>query len=229
MIFLFDIDGTLIRTDHVGRRAFERACDEHLGHTGTLESIRLDGKTDPGILDEVFLQWQGRDATAEEHEAILGKYLDYLAEALPSAQYEVLPGVVEVLDELDRRGAPLGLATGNHVRGAEIKLSRGDLWRRFRFGGFGSDAKERSELVRVGVQRGRAHARDVEARRAIWVIGDTPRDIHAAHAAGARALGVATGSFDEAALREAGADRTVPDLRSFWSVFEDAEDRLQDA
>lgn len=46
----------------------------------------------------------------------------------------------------------------------------------------------------------------------IFVVGDTPRDIEAAHAVGCTAIGVATGHFDEAALRAAGADDVIPTL-----------------
>lgn len=215
MIFLFDIDGTLIRSDGAGRRSFERACDEHLGVDGALGDIRLDGKTDPAILDEVFSVHRGRAATTAERTAILDRYLGYLETVLPTARYEVLPGVEAVLDHLDAAGAVLGLATGNLERGAEIKLRRGDLWRRFRFGGYGSDHAERAELVRIGIQRGRALApRPVEDRE-IWVIGDTPRDIAAAHAAGCLALGVATGSYSEAELAASGADATTDTLVSW--------------
>lgn len=226
MILLFDIDGTLIRTDGCGRRSFERACDEQLGLCGALDGIRLDGKTDPGILDEVFEAHLGRPPTAAEHDAILDKYLDYLAEALPTAEYQVLPGVVELLDELATRRLPVGLATGNHVRGAQLKLERGDLWRHFAFGGFGSDAKERSVLVAEGVRRARQHVGDSAGARVVWVIGDTPRDIAAAHAAGCKAVGVATGSYAVEALREAGADRVVATLVELRSVLEDGEDLL---
>ena len=48
----------------------------------------------------------------------------------------------------------------------------------------------------------------------ILVIGDTPLDIQAAHAAGCTAIGVATGKFDEAGLREAGADHVLATLES---------------
>ena len=43
----------------------------------------------------------------------------------------------------------------------------------------------------------------------ILVIGDTPLDVDAAHAAGCTALGVATGHFDAAALKDAGADHVI--------------------
>jgi phosphoglycolate phosphatase len=44
------------------------------------------------------------------------------------------------------------------------------------------------------------------------VIGDTPLDIEAAHAAGCTAVGVATGHYDVDALREASADHVLSTL-----------------
>ena len=46
----------------------------------------------------------------------------------------------------------------------------------------------------------------------VFVIGDTPRDIDAAHAAGCSAIGVATGHYDAAELRHAGADHVLGTL-----------------
>lgn len=46
----------------------------------------------------------------------------------------------------------------------------------------------------------------------VYVIGDTPLDIQAAHAAGCTAVAVATGRYDSAALREAGADHVLETL-----------------
>src|SRR5262249_60097846 len=110
------------------------------------------------------------------------------------AAYQTRPGVLAALDHLDERGALLGLATGNIERGAEIKLTHGDLWRRFRLGGFGSDSADRAELVARAIERGERHAgRALDRRREIIVIGDTPKDVAAAHACGVPAIGGATG------------------------------------
>jgi hypothetical protein len=101
--------------------------------------------------------------------------------------------------------------------------SRGDLWRRFGFGGYGSDAHERADLVRVAIARGHAHERAAGrtfAREEIFVIGDTPRDISAAHAAGATAIAVATGAFTLAELQEAGADAAYPSLKEWLATLE---------
>jgi phosphoglycolate phosphatase-like HAD superfamily hydrolase len=61
------------------------------------------------------------------------------------------------------------------------------------------------------------HGRAVDARD-VTIIGDTPHDVDCAHAAGARVIAVATGKFGIDALREAGADLAVADLRDTASL-----------
>jgi phosphoglycolate phosphatase len=51
------------------------------------------------------------------------------------------------------------------------------------------------------------------------VIGDTPLDISAARSAGARAVGVATGSYSADDLAGAGADAVLPDLTDTTTVL----------
>src|SRR6185312_13022334 len=99
------------------------------------------------------------------------------------------------------------------------KLTRGDLWRRFGFGGYGSDAALRAELVRIAIERGVARAGRSFMRDEIWVIGDTPKDIAAAHAAGARAVAVATGWYSIEQLRDAGADAAHPTMAEWLATL----------
>jgi phosphoglycolate phosphatase-like HAD superfamily hydrolase len=215
MLYLFDLDGTIMTYAGSGGRAFERACFELLGIPRALERITLHGNTDPSILDEACRIALGRGPTPEEQEAVLARYVERLGEELAQVTVEVLPGVRELLARLGARGALVGLATGNVVDGARLKLSAAGLWDRFAFGGFGSDAAERAELVRVAIGRAeRLAARAIE-RSAIAVIGDTPRDIAAARAVGARAIGVATGMHDTAALLAAGADEVHETLVTY--------------
>ncbi len=212
MIFLFDIDGTLISAHGAGRRAFERALIDTADLPRGLAGIALDGKTDPLILDEAYAA-AGRDApTDEDRRLVFAAYLAYLDEELVKGSYRVLPGVERVLARLESSGAHLGLQTGNLEEGARRKLTFGSLWHRFGFGGFGSDAHAREDLVRIAIARGHARAGRVVDPEHIWVIGDTPRDISAAQAAGARTVGVATGSYDIAALQAAGAELAVETL-----------------
>jgi phosphoglycolate phosphatase-like HAD superfamily hydrolase len=206
MLVLFDIDGTLIKTGGAGIRALDRACAE-LGIERAMDGISAAGKTDPLILSEIFQRRLGREPSAGEIDAVLERYVGFLAEEIErTTKYQVLPGVGAALDLLDARGATVGLATGNVERGAEIKLRRGDLWRRFRFGGYGSDAADRAQLVARAIERAGARFEQV------IVIGDTERDVAAAHACKARAIGVATGPCSTADLAAAGADWTLETL-----------------
>jgi phosphoglycolate phosphatase-like HAD superfamily hydrolase len=214
MLLLFDIDGTLVSSDGAGRRAFDAACFELLQIEGALDGIKLDGMTDPVLLHMVYERHYGRAPSDHESRAVLERYVMLLAPEVQKSKYVVHEGVPEAM-QLAARGHVLGLATGNLREGARIKLERCDLWKHFAFGGFSSDASERSEIVRTAIARGRAAGGDGE----VWVIGDTPRDVAAAHAAGARALGVATGSYSVEDLQGCGADLAVPTLRSWLATL----------
>lgn len=203
-------------SDGSGRRAFDRACFEVLGIERALDGVALHGNTDPLILDEACSRGLGRGPSAGEAEQVMARYLERLEEELrrPGA-VRVLPSVTEVLDRLAGRGAQIGLATGNVEGGALRKLRAAGLWERFAFGGYGSDSGERAELIGVAIERAERHGGRAIERREVAVIGDTPRDVHAARTAGVRAVGVATGIHDAAALAAAGADEVHETLATF--------------
>jgi phosphoglycolate phosphatase len=58
------------------------------------------------------------------------------------------------------------------------------------------------------------------------LVGDTPLDVAAALATGARAVGVATGSFPAADLTAAGAHTVLPDLTDTSLVLAAVTGRL---
>ena len=125
----------------------------------------------------------------------------------------ILPGVSEALGALlPRRDVFLALLTGNYARAAEIKLAHFGLWQHFPCGAFGEDAVERWQLVQVAADRARALGSPVTDPRDMWVIGDTPLDVEAAHKAGVRCVGVATGGSTVEVLARAGADVAVDRL-----------------
>jgi len=202
-LFLFDIDGTLISADGAGRRALERAFLVRHGRAGALE-FRFDGMTDPGIMEQALTRMGfASSSIAQESQHLLELYLEALAEEVVSTEhYRVHPGVEQILSELAvQEGVAIGLGTGNLERGARIKLRRGSLDRHFAFGGFGSDHGVRSELLRIGAERGAALLNRPRSACRVVVIGDTPKDIEAAHAIGAECLAVATGHYGESELQ----------------------------
>jgi phosphoglycolate phosphatase-like HAD superfamily hydrolase len=206
-VLLFDIDGTLITTGGVGRRAIQRAFAARYGSTESL-SFSFGGMTDRAIIRDALAvtspDLQGAELQTEI-ERVIEQYLEVLEEeARQSDALRVHAGVQAALDaSLARVGCAVGLGTGNVKRGAGIKLSRVGLYGSFRFGGFGCDHIDRAELLRIGAQRGADQLAAPLAECRVVVIGDTPKDVRAAQAIGAESIAVATGASTLEELRAA--------------------------
>jgi phosphoglycolate phosphatase len=212
-IVLFDIDGTLVSTGGAGAVAWKRAFEELHGIPADIGEFTDAGMTDPDVGARTFKAVLHRDPTPHELTQLIQRRLEHLPEAVAESKgYKVLPGVPERLRQLSHDGHLLGIITGNGDGAAHIKLARGDLNRWFSFGAYAGAGLERSDIVREAVRRGEAMVgRDVPNTE-IYVIGDTPLDIEAAHAAGCTAIAVATGHYDRAALEDAGADHVLETL-----------------
>jgi phosphoglycolate phosphatase-like HAD superfamily hydrolase len=221
-LVLFDIDGTLLLTDGAGRRAIRRAMAATLGGAGLVDGVRFDGKTDPQIVRELLQAAQHHHA--EDVERIWGLCEEYVAllesELSLSASVRLLDGVETLLEALDQRtDTVLGLLTGNMAAGARLKLTYAGLDPdRFRVGAFGSDAMERRELPAFAARRASAIMGTPPSGQAMVIIGDTPNDMVCGADLGARAIGVATGSYTGNDLRDAGAFAVFDDLSDTEAV-----------
>jgi phosphoglycolate phosphatase-like HAD superfamily hydrolase len=215
-LVLFDIDGTLVLTGGAGLRAMNRACEELVGHPDALAGIPVAGRTDRVILSDV-----ARQAARELDEDLLAtlrdRYVTHLADEIRhrgQGVKDVLPGIRDLLEALAARpDVFLGLVTGNFEAGARIKLEHFDLWRYFRCGAYADDAADRNALVPFAVDRARACGLPELGAEHVLVVGDTPHDVACARAVSAVAVGVATGGFSAAQLRDCGADAVFEDLR----------------
>jgi len=196
--YLFDIDGTLLRSrDRVHVESFASSVHRVTGFEITLAGIVLHGSTDTAILREACNQAGIPTHLLEERtEAILEAMRLSVLERRHELNLVRMPGVEQVLDHLARRGALLGVATGNLEVIGWVKVEQAGLREWFRFGGFSDHFPIRSELVGHAADK----AREMAGRGAsICVVGDTPRDIEAARANFLSVIAVATGnySFDE--------------------------------
>ena len=202
VLYLFDIDGTLLHAHGSGRGAFDAVMHELHGVADASNGIRYGGKTDHAIVEEIFVARLGRSATDAERAAFLAAYIPRLQRMLGEQGVEVLAGVVDALQFLAGRGdSRLGIATGNIREGAAAKLSAAGLETWFDVGGYGCDSVLRAELVARAIERGR-EGRDVKE---VVVVGDTIYDIAAARACGATVCAVATGSDPADKLGDADA------------------------
>ena len=216
---LWDIDGTLLVTGGAGAVAWQRAFEEQWGVEANIEEHTQAGMTDPEIAAIIFREVIGREGTDQERAAAIAGYLSHLEDAVAESNgYRVMAGIEETLPRLAEQGVLQGIVTGNIEAAAHIKLARANLNRFFHFGGYGSDASDRTEVTRKALERGGAVlGGPLDLSEAISV-GDTPRDVEAGHGAGIRVVGVATGAYTVDQQRQAGADWPVEDVLQGFPV-----------
>jgi phosphoglycolate phosphatase len=222
-LVLFDIDGTLLRSDGAGKRAIHRALLEVFGATGPAD-YHFDGKTDRQIVRELMRFEGHRDEHIDASmQRLLELYLGYLHEELATStgRARLLPGVATLLDALElRQDIILGLLTGNLEGGARAKLAAVGLeFDRFRIGAFGSDHEHRPELPAIARTRTKGQLGIDIRGEAMLVIGDTPADLTCGRSLGANAIGVATGRFSVEELLQHQPVAVFRDLSDTESVL----------
>lgn len=227
-VLLFDIDGTLVTTGGAGRRAISRSFEKLHGRRDACDSFSLSGMTDRSIVRKA-LGIIGVEATPEAIDAVIDGYLTFLGEEVPRVEerlYFVHAGMREAVTEArSRSGVAVGLGTGNVREGARLKLERVGIYEQFSFGGFGCDHEDRVELIRHGARCGaQTLGAPLEECRVV-VIGDTPKDVHAAKGIGAVCIGVGTGNFTPEALIDAGADFAFQDFTAQGALQALLQDR----
>jgi phosphoglycolate phosphatase-like HAD superfamily hydrolase len=224
-LVLFDIDGTLVLTGRAGMRALDRALADVAGRTGLLDGVAFAGRTDRAIITEAL---SAIDVAPGDQLFldVCDRYCAHLSREVDAESPHpklVLPGVMDALAALapleDAGEVAVGLLPGNFARGAEIKLGYFDLWRRFRFGAFGDRHVNRRDLVPLAIEAAARVGAGVFAPRQVVIVGDTPADVDCAHAHGARAIAVATGTFSVDELRATGAEAVVPDLTEWDAAW----------
>ena len=211
-LVLFDIDGTLIRTGGAGVKAFAQTSTEEFGLPGATQGITFAGRTDRALV-KLILDNNAIEVTEAEIERFFSAYLERLSHFLPTDNTRPLPGVLDLIKQLRTRNpAPvIGLLTGNHKQGAELKLRHYNLWDEFEMGVFGGQSFDRNALAREALAWANDHWKDIQPEE-ILVIGDTERDIQCARSIGARVLAVATGDSAIEELQACNPDWASDDL-----------------
>lgn len=212
-LILFDIDGTLLDTSGAGRRSFGLALEQAFGWGEDARSLTFAGATDLDLLERIA-QRHGRTLGPAEVNDFFARLPDTLRTALATEPPHVYPGVRALLETLSSRpGVCLGLVTGNIESCAWVKLEACGLHGHFSLGAYGHEHADRRLIARLARQRAEQALEAGQTFRASFLMGDTPSDVAAALAIGATAIAVATGGFEEARLREAGAHHVLATLQ----------------
>ena len=213
-LILWDVDGTLLRTDGIAAEAMRAAIREVVGSTAPLARTTYAGKTDWQIIRESLPTLAPTEISARLHEfaaAYLAR-LEAQREALV-ARSQLFPGVAAILAALGgaARQAPL---TGNLAAVARLKLECVGLlpFLDLAAGAYGDDHHHRPALVPIAAARAAQRYGHSFTGRQVIVVGDTPYDIDCGRANGARTVAVATGPYSLAELQAHDPDVLLPDL-----------------
>lgn len=210
-VFLFDIDGTLINSAGAGQAALAEAFADVFDIPNPAD-VPVHGNTDRGIAADLFSRHE-IDNTPENWQRFIEAYLHHLPKMIPQRPGKVLPGVFELLDDLASRDrVAVGLLTGNVREGARIKLEYFQLMHHFDFGGFGDHHPRRNDVAQSALDEVQQRLGGQATPDRVWVIGDTPKDIHCARHIGARVAAVATGINHREELATEQPDLLLDDL-----------------
>ncbi|KAL3485245.1 hypothetical protein BJX62DRAFT_243159 [Aspergillus germanicus] len=219
---LFDIDGTLCRSEDMSVDAYYACISDIVGkpitHTNT--TVNLHGRTDLGLLHDV-LDYHTVDNKPSVIEQFFQLHPSYLQKSLDKGLLSVpCPGAKETLEwlatrtdtEKSNKSSPnlrIGLMTGNSCLNALLKLTAAgintslfDLC----ISAFGDTHMDRLSLIQDSMAKLRAiDGRNFQESKVI-VVGDTPLDIECAKQAGCAVVAVASGNYGMDDLAVLGPD-----------------------
>jgi phosphoglycolate phosphatase-like HAD superfamily hydrolase len=202
-VFIFDVEGTLVDAMMPTLRCWRETL-EAFGHDISLAEIHSYAGMDADEMLAKLLPGASKNERRELIEKQGARFReDYLAHIPP------LPGARALLQELKRNGRKVALATDcakdqlthyldvTDVREFVDAIACDEDIRR---------GKPAPNVVDVALRKVRA------GRRPAVMVGDTPFDAQAARKAGVIPVGVLTGHFSEAQLREASCRAVFRDL-----------------
>jgi phosphoglycolate phosphatase len=219
LLVLWDVDYTLLSADGLGTRLYEIVFREMFGRELPAVAPKA-GRTDRAIIMDTLTL-----AGIPEPRTQVDRFLAVLARQVAAAdgtvnsQVHPLPGASAAIAALAGESSPgrqihQSVLTGNMRPLAALKLAAAGLGDHLDLdaGAYGDAHEIRAELVNLArIAASQAYGTDF-ACSATVLVGDTPLDVAAALATGARVVGVATGSYSAAELAAAGAHVVLTDL-----------------
>ncbi|CAN5418530.1 HAD-IA family hydrolase [soil metagenome] len=177
----FDLDGVLINSEPLYRRAFINFLRERNREPEEILFIKMMGTTGREAIVICKEHYQFED---EPHElmAACSAHFHVILEAEP---IQLLPGAIELMERLTQLGIPYAVATSSGRPYAEKVLERFGILNRLQFLVTGDDVthgKPNPEIYLAAADRFGIDAKDM------IVIEDSANGMLAAHAAGARCI-----------------------------------------
>jgi phosphoglycolate phosphatase len=221
-LILFDIDGTLTRTQN-GYIPFNEAIQKTFGIYGDIRTVVPDGNTDPMIVKDIFAK---ANLAIEILDGEWRRFSAHLHDCYKSAvdtgttTVRALPGAMELLQALSGdKKFHSSVVTGNFEATATVKLEAAGLAPYLCRGGYASDSPRRADLPRIAKARwDDASGKRLLANQCI-VVGDTPKDLDAARHNQMKCVLVGTGRYPLEELSYWKPEGCLPDLTDTESIL----------
>jgi phosphoglycolate phosphatase-like HAD superfamily hydrolase len=221
-LILFDIDGTLVRTQN-GYIPFNEAIFKTFGIEGDIRTVVPDGNTDPLIVEDIFARANLKIGFKEDD---WGQFTVHLRECYHhhvrhgATTIRALPGAAELSRQLSLSDdfTP-SIVTGNFEVTAEIKLEAAGLAAYLKRGAYASDSKRRSDLPAIARRRWEERTGRTIAAEQCVIVGDTPKDLAAARENHMKCVLVGTGRYPIEELLYGEPEACLPDLTDTRAIM----------
>lgn len=202
---IFDIDGTLTSTNDLIFASFNFITKKYLGKTFSNEEIlKWFGPTEDVIL---------RKFCGDDYEKAREEYYKFYSDNHFMA--DIYPGMKEILVQLKEQGVLLSIYTGKGREAAAITLKKLSIYEYFDLIITGDEVKEHKpspEGIEIFLKKYHLSKNDV------IMVGDSPSDVKAAHAAGVKVASVLWDSLAKHHVLQMNSDyvfHTVAELKKF--------------
>ena len=203
---VFDLDGTLTRTNEVDTQCFVQAFADALGiYELNTNWSEYEHVTDLGCLQQAFLTRFNRPITTSETLRFVDCFLDLLTKRQlhDSASFQEIAGAGSMVARLRQdSGWAVAIATGCWQRSARFKIEAAGIPAEDLPAAFADDGPSRESIVRTAIERAGAGFERIVS------IGDADWDIRTARRLGLPFIGVG-GSSRAERLRREGARHTI--------------------
>ena len=214
----FDQDGVLFNSMPYHAQAWEKAMREHGLPFTAIQAYRNEGRTGSAVIQELYQQAYGKDASEELIESIYACKSDNFIRLTGGKLPELIPYIREVLNYLHSQGIQCWVVTGSGQRSLIDSL-------RATFPGIFTGI-----ISAFDVKHGKPHP---EPYLKAWeksgfrkeeccVIENAPLGIRAAKSAGIFTIAVNTGPLPDSDLTESGADLVLHDMKTLLDWFKNA-------
>lgn len=212
-LILFDVDQTLVDALAHHNVAYKKAFKEVFNVDAQLTDIKFAGKIVPNIVQELGeLKGIPKDVVKSKLTEAIERVESFFKESVDKGKIRVLPGVRELLEKLKEMDHILGVVTGNPEGITQSILEKCKLKGYFSILVYGSEGKDRVELVRMAIAEAERKFGEKFYGKDVVIVGDSIHDIECGKPHGSLTIAVTTGFYSKEELMKHSPDYLFNDL-----------------